>query len=464
MKSQRTGPEHWFLTDRQNPDTDLSLYTSGNRVVPLVDGAAYLSALGQLIATTERGDYVFIAGWRLDPDQVLDPELNHAGLFDALEQAWSRGVELRILLSGHRMHRNRPAYLRCRELGIPCRLDRGHLRFGATHQKLVSARVGGRLMAFCGGIDLAASRRDYPGHSLGGWHDVQLQLEGPACRDLDATFRERWNNLPPESVTDNLPPLPAAQGTAAGGPHQVQVLRTYAARNEYAFARAGEYSARAACLRAIGLAEEYIYIEDQFLTSQEIAVALQSRLVQCPKLRLIVLVPQAPHPALRPFNLRQAAIIQRLAEIAPHRFAIYHLRQTNPNRQSEQIYVHSKLMIIDDQWVEVGSLNLNRRSLTHDTEVCVAVVDLESVDRVDTLARNLRLALWSEHLALPAPELAGLDPAQGFALWQDRSELTQVAARPHTAALPPWSRALRPMWHLINRLTEGIIDPSGESA
>jgi phospholipase D1/2 len=39
-----------------------------------------------------------------------------------------------------------------------------------------------------------------------------------------------------------------------------------------------------------------------------------------------------------------------------------------------QIYVHSKLMIIDDRIVVIGSANINDRSLlgSRDSEVCVS--------------------------------------------------------------------------------------------
>lgn len=68
------------------------------------------------------------------------------------------------------------------------------------------------------------------------------------------------------------------------------------------------------------------------------------------------------------------------------------------------IYVHAKLMVVDDVFVSVGSSNLNRRGLEHDGEVNVFTVP-ESLKRdPDNPALRLRCRLWAEHLGLP-PEM-----------------------------------------------------------
>ena len=55
------------------------------------------------------------------------------------------------------------------------------------------------------------------------------------------------------------------------------------------------------------------------------------------------------------------------------------------------VYVHAKLAIVDDEWLSVGSANLNEHSLFNDTEVNVVTDDA-------SVARSTRLRLWSEHL------------------------------------------------------------------
>lgn len=77
---------------------------------------------------------------------------------------------------------------------------------------------------------------------------------------------------------------------------------------------------------------------------------------------------------------------------------------------TEQIYIHSKMMIVDDAVAIVGSANINDRSLTGngDTEIAAVVVDTEGVELQDLgspdfkvqtrgFARELRRQLWEKH-------------------------------------------------------------------
>jgi phosphatidylserine/phosphatidylglycerophosphate/cardiolipin synthase-like enzyme len=64
-------------------------------------------------------------------------------------------------------------------------------------------------------------------------------------------------------------------------------------------------------------------------------------------------------------------------------------------RGPQQVYVHSKIGIVDDRWLTIGSANLNEHSLFNDTEANVVTCDAN-------LARETRLRLWSEHLQASA--------------------------------------------------------------
>ena len=87
----------------------------------------------------------------------------------------------------------------------------------------------------------------------------------------------------------------------------------------------------------------------------------------------------------------------------------------------DAIYVHSKLMIVDDVFLSLGSANLNRRGLFHDGELNLfAMSDRLRADAATDLARSLRIRLWADHLGLPlnvaAPLLA--DPIAGSRLFE----------------------------------------------
>lgn len=102
---------------------------------------------------------------------------------------------------------------------------------------------------------------------------------------------------------------------------------------------------------------------------------------------------------------------------------------------TEQIYVHSKLLIVDDAVAIVGSANINDRSLTGngDTEIAAVVVDTQDVRLQQDLgeprftvvtrkfARDLRRSLWEKHF--------------GFSLDRDRYFRSVVRAERERAVV-----------------------------
>lgn len=75
------------------------------------------------------------------------------------------------------------------------------------------------------------------------------------------------------------------------------------------------------------------------------------------------------------------------------------------------IYVHAKIMMVDDVFVGIGSMNLNRRGFYHDGEMVASALPAALAAARDNPARTLRTALWAEHL--------GIAPAMGDALLGD---------------------------------------------
>jgi phospholipase D1/2 len=77
-------------------------------------------------------------------------------------------------------------------------------------------------------------------------------------------------------------------------------------------------------------------------------------------------------------------------------------------------YIHSKLMIVDDRFLTVGSANLTNRSMGLDSELHVAW-EHEGEDGwlIDTI-RNLRVSLLAEHAGLSAADAASLNAIEGL--------------------------------------------------
>lgn len=519
--------DDWFLLpeERGNPHSEIdsrrassAAWSEGNDVRFLIDGAAYFARLVTTFADLQRGDEVRFTDWRSDGDECLSEGGPTIGAL--LADTCRRGVDVRGLL--WRSHSDRFAFslkenrrfaADVTKAGGEVLLDERVRRAGSHHQKMVLLRHPAFLerdVAFVGGIDLSHGRRDDDRHHGNdqvieldarygprpAWHDVQLEIRGPAVGDLDLTFRERWEDPTPlnhanltrawfsrmtsRDRTANDLPESLADPPSHGG-HVIQVLRTYPSRRpRYPFAPEGERSVARAFVKAVARARTLIYIEDQYFWSVRIAKILVSALRRHPGLQLIVVVPRYPDkdgqlsgPPSRLAQARAMAILQREGG---KRVGFYDVQ----NDDGAPVYVHAKVCVIDDVWATVGSDNLNRRSWTHDSEISCAVIDSELDVRMPLdpgglgdgsrkFARDLRLTLWAEHLgrALDDPELLGSE--NSCELWRKcASELehwesggqrgSRPASRIRTHVVEPVSRGRRRWSDVVYRF---IFDPDG---
>ena len=462
----------WFLGDgdRANPATDLRTFTTGNLVAPLVDGRGYFARLHAELNATEPGDQVYFLDFRGDLDELLDGPGSAVG--DVLGRAARRGVKVFGLL-----WRSQPKALRqseeanaefsreIRDDGGQVLLDGRTRRAGSHHQKLVVIRhpgAPGRDVAFVGGIDLGYSRGDDSRHDgdpqvmefpdtygpRPPWHDIQAEVRGPAVHDLEHTFRERWYgssvlDLPSPvrqlydrayhmgAMTSRPLPEPVPDDSTPRGTHAVQVLRTYPARvRRYPFAPLGERSIAHAYRKAFARARSLVYLEDQYFWSRPVARLIASALQANPGLHVIAVVPRYPDndgPVTRmPGLIARHDVVRACTAAAGDRFAVYDLE----NHEGTPVYVHAKIVVVDDVWAMVGSDNLNRRSWSHDSELSIGVLDSEPDPReprdpaglgdgARVFARDLRLRLCSEHLDRDPDDVDDLlSPAGTFAAFR----------------------------------------------
>jgi len=436
-----TGPRDWFLTpeERGNPDTridrrhlDGRSWTDGNTVNALIHGEQYFARLLEIVARLGHGDLLLFTDWRSDPEERLADEAG-TEVARTFAAAARRGAVVRGLLwRSHHMlqfaaHKNRTLGQAIDEAGGECLLDMRVPPFGSHHQKLVVVRHASRPaddVAFVGGIDLCFGRRDGEHHrgdpqglrmaDVYGdnppWHDVQLEIRGPAVGDVEVVFRERWEDTSPLSrhplhALSSLihkdtwrpgPLPPPSPDPAPRGTTSVQLLRTYAARTPgYPFARQGERSVARGYRKVLRRASRLVYVEDQYLWSAEVASVYAEALRREPELRMVFVIPGYPEDdgrLSRPPNIAgRLESLRVLQQAGGQRFAVYWLE----NESNCPVYVHAKVVVVDDDWACVGSDNANRRSWTHDSELSAAVWDASS-----ELARDLRGRLAAEHLAL----------------------------------------------------------------
>ena len=504
--------EDWFLTrdERGNPSTlidhrrrDGTAWTTGNRVEVLVDGDEYFRRLHGVLCSLGRGDWVHFADWEGDADERLCGPGTEVGL--VLAELARRGVHVRGLLwrshprQAHFAEQDNVGFTKAVDhAGGEVLLDERVRRGGSHHQKLVIVRRAegpDRDVAYAGGIDLCHGRHDDARHagdvqaidiaaSYGPrppWHDVQLEVRGPAIGDLEHTFRERWEDPTPldhrnpwrramrravgqPRRPDPLPP--EREDPAPCGTHAVQVVRTYPTkRPHYPFAADGERSIARAYLKAFARARSLVYLEDQYLWSIDAARALADALRSHPGLRVVAVVPRYPDRDGRATSAAASIGRERVTKILRRaggdRVAVYDLE----NAEGTPIYVHAKVCVIDDVWVVVGSDNLNRRSWTHDSEISCSVIDTTPDERAPLdpgglgdgarrLARETRLRLWREHLGRASDDDGDLvDPVAGFdALVRSAAELDRWHA--------PGQHGQRPPGHLRNHPLEHVRIPA----
>ena len=277
-------------------------------------------------------------------------------------------------------------------------------------------------------------------------------------------------------------PLEAFPAPSSGhGTHAVQVLRTYPSKRPASpFAPDGERTIARFYLKALERARSLLYIEDQYFWSREVGDAFARALERAPDLRIIVVVPRFPDrdgPITGPpHRVGQVRTLSRMQKAGGDRVGVYDLE----NESGQPIYVHAKVVVVDDEVALIGSDNMNRRSWTHDSELSIAVLDDERDDRSPTdpgrnglgarrFARDLRLTLSSEHLGTSSDDPGSLDPIDFFERWRRTAaaldawhEGGRVGERPpgrvrrhETERVRLWQRVYAaPLYRLL-------IDPDG---
>ena len=334
----------WFLTnqERENPHTriddvrgDGTAWSSGNTVRAIVHGRPYFEELHERITGLGPGDRLYFADWQGDPDQQLtdDPA---STLSATLVAAVERGVDVRGLLwrsHWHRLgfsaHRHRYLGEEIGEAGGQCLRDMRVRTRGAHHQKFVvirharrpypRRRVRRRDRSLPRPSRRSRPHGDHQAVELAkaygptpAWHDVQVAIQGPAVHDVETTFRERWEDSTPLTVNPGrllsslVPPRRPLRRTAGrpvtparprpDGHDMVQIIRTFPviAPKGFDFAPEGERSVMLGNTKAIAQADRLVYVEDQYLWSEEVGEHFAAALRDKPDLRLVVVLPMVP--------------------------------------------------------------------------------------------------------------------------------------------------------------------------
>lgn len=285
----------------------------------------------------------------------------------------------------------------------------------AQHQKIVAIDS---LVAFTGGLDLTVRRwdtsehgacdplrMDHEGKPYPPFHDVQCMVDGEAAAALAEVARARWAAAGC-SVTQSRP------GRGNRWPDFVSVdgrdITVGLARTEIETAdRPGVTEVARLFQASIATANRLIYIENQFTSANEIARALARRMAGVPSLKVLIVAPRAHSSWFESQAMqggRRSFIAPFVAAGVAERLRILYPTSQEPDSDAAAIMVHSKVMIIDDRFLRVGSANLNNRSLGADSECDVAFE--ATCEEHEAFIRGVRHRLIGHFLGLEAREIA----------------------------------------------------------
>jgi phospholipase D1/2 len=296
---------------------------------------------------------------------------------------------------------------------VDVRYDDTHPLAGCQHQKII---VIDDQVAFAGGIDLTVRRWDSSEHAPDDprrvaygkpyppFHDLMVAVDGDAARALSALTRERWLNATGHAlkpVATDGDPWPARLAPQLRGV-DVGIARTAPARGEIPAVKEVERL----YLDMIRAARETIYIENQYFTSPRIAAALAERLAEPQGPQVLLVLRRLSHGWLEEATmhvLRTRLLAQLKAADRHDRFRVMtpHIPGLAPGCCLD---VHSKLMIVDDRLLRIGSANLCNRSMSIDTE-CDLLVESLGDPGIAAEIRAFRDRLLAEHLDVPTEAL-----------------------------------------------------------
>lgn len=293
------------------------------------------------------------------------------------------------------------------------------------------------------------------------WHDVHSMIIGEPARDLTRHFVQRWNytirmKRPSRPTPLLLPPIDFSEEELKKSPLfkslnskatcEIQILRS--AGSWSLGLKETERSIQNAYLKLIEESEHYIYIENQFFVTtsewdgvvveNKIGNAIVDRIIKAHTLKkpwkAIIIIPLMPgfdSPVDQPAASALRVIIQcqyqsisrgtssifgklKKLGINPNKYIhFFSLRKWSRfghdnNIRTEQLYVHAKLLIVDDRSCIIGSANINERSQlgNRDSEVAAIIRDTDTVNSkmnnkphvAGKFALELRQKLMREHM------------------------------------------------------------------
>jgi phosphatidylserine/phosphatidylglycerophosphate/cardiolipin synthase-like enzyme len=147
-------------------------------------------------------------------------------------------------------------------------------------------------------------------------------------------------------------------------------------------------------------AKRFVYAENQYFASRVIAKAISERLQEDDAPEIVIVNPHSADGWLEDAVMSgaRAELMEVVRKCDKHgRFRLYY----PVTEKREDIYVHSKITIVDDRMIRVGSANFNNRSMGLDSECDLLIdADLPGNEGAGETIAGLRADLLAEHLGV----------------------------------------------------------------
>ena len=314
-----------------------------NGVSSLMNGEQAYPAMLDAIRTAHR--YVYLSSYIFDAREI------GAEFIAALADAQSRGVTVRVLIDGfgelYSWPRARPRLARAGvkvARYLPPRLLPPNFSLNLRNHRKILVVDGER--AFTGGMNIRVKHLVQAVRPHHGVIDMHFELRGPIVAQIESVFRADWEFCSGEVLTVSEPSTDVA-GEAecrviVDGPNEDLDRLLWVLLGAIAVAR-----------RSITIMTPY------FLPPRELAVALQTAAMRGVLVRVLL-------PGRNNFPFMNWAAMHTLGDLM--RSGVHVFFSKGP-------FVHSKLLLVDDYYVQIGSSNLDPRSLRLNFEIAVEVYD-----------------------------------------------------------------------------------------
>jgi phosphatidylserine/phosphatidylglycerophosphate/cardiolipin synthase-like enzyme/uncharacterized membrane protein YdjX (TVP38/TMEM64 family) len=409
-----------------------------DRVAFLIDGEAYFKTLADACERAQQA--VYIIGWDVDSrirlrrgrrsqQETLGTFVDRLTRENPALHIYILGWDFAVFYSLEREFLPLLSFGWKTHERVHFALDANHPVGASHHQKIVV--VDDRL-AFVGGIDLTSCRWDTSEHApeqvgrqdnesaYEPFHDMQMMVDGKAASELGRLVRDRWQGatgeqLPAGDQTDG-DPWPKNRDPDLENV-RIALLRTVPEHNHRPQSLEIENFYR----DAISQAKTSIYIENQYLTSQTIGRALENALQKKDGPEILILLPHKCSGWLEKETMGalREHLLQRLKAVD----AQQKLKVCYPDRadlDAAIISVHSKVLIVDDALMTIGSANLSNRSMGFDTE-CNLALSTDGQPHAAAAIVDLRNRLLAEHM--------GTEPAKVAAVYAETGSLLSTVAQ-----------------------------------